>query len=552
MPSRGWAGGRAAGPPGAGLDGLADAGGSALATGEARCGHHRLQVLPHPLAPAFAPEAGFAVAAEPRRGVEAIRAVHPHRPGLDRRRHVKRQAQILRPDAGSQPEAGVVGERHGLGGGAESQTHQDGSEDLLGDDGARHGRPGAQRRRQKEPVLGQRPRRLPDRRPVGLARLQIALDAVKLAAVDDRAHVDRLVQGMAEPDRLHPGSEAVVHLALHALLNQEPRPGATHLALVEPDPVHHAFDGRVEVGALENHEGRLPAELQRQVLARPGGGAPDLASHLGRARERDLRDARMTHQGRPRRPVPRHHVQHAGRQSGLVRHLGEEQRRQGGVFGRLEHDRVPGGQGGRHLPRQHEQREIPGDDLAHDTDRLVVRKLGRDQLGPASVVVEVPCGERDVQVTRLADRLAVVQGLHHREMAGPLLDLPGDAVEMPGPCMATDFPPAGQGVRGRRDRLIHVVAGAVAEARQEPVVGRTSGLVQGTAAVGPAPADVVAESALAVPQPLGGEPVALGGGSVAWIQEGVADAGLRGFADAGHGGLLLSLGGDGGTPNSGR
>src|SRR5207245_11182497 len=38
----------------------------------------RLQVLPHPLPPALAPEAGLSIAAEPARRVAHVRAVDPH------------------------------------------------------------------------------------------------------------------------------------------------------------------------------------------------------------------------------------------------------------------------------------------------------------------------------------------------------------------------------------------------------------------------------------------------------------------------------------------
>ncbi len=42
-----------------------------------------------------------------------------------------------------------------------------------------------------------------------------------------------------------------------------------------------------------------------------------------------------------------------------------------GLLGRLEHDAVAGGQRGRELPRGHEQREVPRDDLADHAERLV-------------------------------------------------------------------------------------------------------------------------------------------------------------------------------------
>ena len=51
-------------------------------------------------------------------------------------------------------------------------------------------------------------------------------------------------------------------------------------------------------------------------------------------------------------------------------------------------------------------------------------------VGPARVVEEVRGRERDVDVARLLDRLAAVHRLQHRELARPLLELPGDPVEV--------------------------------------------------------------------------------------------------------------------------
>ena len=89
---------------------------------------------------------------------------------------------------------------------------------------------------------------------------------------------------------------------------------------------------------------------------------------------------------------------------------------------------LPHGQRRRDLPRQHEQREVPRDDLAGDAERLgSLAEAGVLELvGPAGVVEEVRRGERDVDVARLADRLAVVERLEHRELAGALLQDPGD------------------------------------------------------------------------------------------------------------------------------
>jgi hypothetical protein len=53
-----------------------------------------------------------------------------------------------------------------------------------------------------------------------------------------------------------------------------------------------------------------------------------IAPHVGRAGERDLVDRVVRDERRARAPVARHHVEHARRQPGVVRQLGEAHRRE--------------------------------------------------------------------------------------------------------------------------------------------------------------------------------------------------------------------------------
>ena len=134
----------------------------------------------------------------------------------------------------------------------------------------------------------------------------------------------------------------------------------------------------------------------------------------------------------PVAPAPVRMLTTPGRQVGLLADLGEQQRRQRRGLGRLEHHGVAAGQGGGDLPGQHQEREVPRDHLAGDAERLGVRPEPGvlELVGPAGVVEEVRGGGRDVDVARLLDRLAVVDRLQHRDLAGPLLDDPRDPEEV--------------------------------------------------------------------------------------------------------------------------
>src|SRR5579872_1851365 len=87
-------------------------------------------------------------------------------------------------------------------------------------------------------------------------------------------------------------------------------------------------------------------------------------------------------------------VDDAGGQADALDDLGEGDGSDGGELRRLEHDSVTGGQRRGDLPGEHEQREVPGDDLADDAERAHIGQLVREELRPASVMIEVAGDER--------------------------------------------------------------------------------------------------------------------------------------------------------------
>ena len=64
------------------------------------------------------------------------------------------------------------------------------------------------------------------------------------------------------------------------------------MALVEVDPVDDPLDRLVERAVVEDDVRGLAAELERQLHAGARELAPDRLPDLGRARERDLVEAR--------------------------------------------------------------------------------------------------------------------------------------------------------------------------------------------------------------------------------------------------------------------
>jgi hypothetical protein len=185
-----------------------------------------------------------------------------------------------------------------------------------------------------------------------------------------------------------------------------------------------------------------------------------------------------------------------------------QQRRQRRLLGRLEDHGVAAGQRRRDLPGQHQQRKVPGHDLADHAQGPVVRPLALEQLRPAGMVIEVPHRERDVDVARLADGLAVVQGLQHREQACMLLQAARQRVQHARAPMAAQRLPGGQRRGGGLHRLVDLRGAGLRHLRQFAAARRVQGGEVARAAH-PAPADEVAEAAAVAFQPGLGDGIGL-------------------------------------------
>ena len=112
--------------------------------------------------------------------------------------------------------------------------------------------------------------------------------------------------------------------------------------------------GQLEI--VEDDGGGLAAELQGAALEARAADGPDLPADGGRAGEAHLVDARIPDQQFADVRPGGQDAEDPGGQAGLDRGLGQQVGVQRRFRRRLEHDGVPGGQGGRELHRGHEQR----------------------------------------------------------------------------------------------------------------------------------------------------------------------------------------------------
>jgi hypothetical protein len=138
----------------------------------------------------------------------------------------------------------------------------DRSEDLdLRDGGGR--RHLGEKARGIEPSFGGAgPGRLPELGPFLDTLLDELLDPLELHGRHDRSDVHRLVEWIAHAQPLHALAQLGQQAVVDALLDEQTRTGAAHLALVEPDRVDRALDDAVEVGIFEDDERALAAQLQ--------------------------------------------------------------------------------------------------------------------------------------------------------------------------------------------------------------------------------------------------------------------------------------------------
>ena len=182
----------------------------------------------------------------------------------------------------------------------------------------------------------------------------------------------------------------------------------------------------------------LPPSSRVSALSEPATARRICLPDRGRAGERDLVDAGAADEVHPDLGRAGDDVDDAGRQVGLAADVGEEERRERRRGGGLEDDRVARREGRRDLPGEHQQREVPGDDLGGDAERPgdAPREGVLELVRPARVVPEVRRHERHVDVAALLDRLARVHRLEDGELAAALLEDPRDPEEVLGPLAA--------------------------------------------------------------------------------------------------------------------
>ena len=142
--------------------------------------------------------------------------------------------------------------------------------------------------------------------------------------------------------------------------------------------------GHVDVGIGQHDHVVLRSAERLHPLAVARAGLVHVAGDRRGADEGHRRDVRVLEDPVHRRLVAVHDVQHAGRNAGLRREIGDQQRRRRVLLGRLQHEGVAGGDRVRQHPERHHRREVERGDAGDDAERLTDRvdvDAGRRLLG---------------------------------------------------------------------------------------------------------------------------------------------------------------------------
>ena len=280
----------------------------------------------------------------------------------------------------------VVRQRDRLARRAERHRDEHRAEDLDLRDRRRRLHVGEQRRRIEAALRRARPRRLPHRRALGHAlrprasRMRSSCTGATIAPMSTALSSGEPTRSVSMRAR-----SFAISRSRDAFLHEQARAGAADLALVEPDRVDHALDDAVEIGVVEHDERRLlPPSSSESFLPLPAVALRMMRPTSVVPVNAILSTPACVDDRRARVAVAGDDVEHARRAARRrAASSAKQQRGERRELGRLEHDRVARRERRRDLPRQHQQREVPRDDLPDDADAVVAGELASPAAAPS-------------------------------------------------------------------------------------------------------------------------------------------------------------------------
>ena len=167
------------------------------------------------------------------------------------------------------------------------------------------------------------------------------------------------------PRRLRALGDLADEFRRRAPLDEHPGGGGAILPCVAERRFGDGSRRGLQIHIREDQDRRLPAEFKVNPFQVGAAHRRDVPPGARAAGDRDQIRARMLDQGRAGAAVSDNNIEHARRQV-LGCKLRQHHRRHGRRLRRLQDDGIPRGEGGAYLPDRHEQRVIPGRNLAAD------------------------------------------------------------------------------------------------------------------------------------------------------------------------------------------
>ena len=177
-------------------------------------------------------------------------------------------------------------------------------------------------------------------------------------------------KGVTDNILLRPFLEFLNKLIIDAFLDVDSRSGAAALTVVKENTKVDPGNGILDVGVIKDDIRAFASELQGDLLqVRSGGGLHDLTTNDGATGKGDLVDVHVGGQsGTGNLSESGNDVDYTWREASLLDELSGVQGSERSLLGGLDDHGVTGGDGGANLPGEHEQWEVPWDDLRADTN----------------------------------------------------------------------------------------------------------------------------------------------------------------------------------------
>src|SRR5258708_3677776 len=272
-----------------------------------------------------------------------------------------------------------------------------------------------------------------------LAEFEIRADPVVLLFADERTHLGFAIERGTKLDTLGLLRHGVDEFRIDFLFDEDAAACGTHFALIDKHAEERAVDSGFPIGAFEENLWTLAAQLERYALEGVRGAFDDNFPDSGAAGEGDFVHARMgDERGAGSLAEAVDDVHDAGWQAELFKPVGHLHHGERRLLRRLEDAGATRGDGGGKLPRSHDQRIVPGNNLPRDAHRFAKSKtqgIGGDGIdvtenfvGEAGVVFETGCGVGDV-VLGFNNGLAGIAAFEFGKRGGVRANFLGEFVE---------------------------------------------------------------------------------------------------------------------------